>query len=139
MSRKQPRPVTLRKYVAEVLKNAVYEKGEALDVMVAEASDLPGCFTQGDSLEEARENLIDAIEVWIMAGLRSGEEIPVVNGCQLAVTASTAGTATASGWTPARQRARPTGCPPSVAAPGARERRGGWRWGTTARRGRSGA
>lgn len=87
MSRKSPRRVTLREYVAEVLKNAIYEKGEALDVVVAEAPDLPGCFTQGASFEEARENLIDAIEVWIMAGLQSGEELPVVNGCQLAITA----------------------------------------------------
>jgi predicted RNase H-like HicB family nuclease len=86
MSKKSPRPVTLREYVAEALKNAVYEKGEVLDVMVAEAPDLPGCLTQGATIEEARENLIDAIEVWIMSGLQSGEELPVVNGCQLAIT-----------------------------------------------------
>ena len=86
MNRKSPRRVALRKYVAEVLKNAVYEKGEVLDVVVGEAPDLPGCFTQAFSFEEARENLIDAIEVWIMAGLQSGEELPVVNNCQLAIT-----------------------------------------------------
>lgn len=91
MKRKPARQVTLREYVAEVLKNAIYEKGEALDVVVAEAPDLPGCFTQGASFEEARENLIDAIEVWIMAGLQSGEELPVVNGCQLAITAGREG------------------------------------------------
>ena len=87
MANKTARRVTLREYVSEVLKNAVYEKGEVLDVVVAEAPDLRGCLTQGASLEEARENLIDAIEVWIMAGLRCGEEIPVVNGCRLAITA----------------------------------------------------
>jgi predicted RNase H-like HicB family nuclease len=91
MSKKSPRPVTLREYVAEVLKNAVYEKGEVLDVIVAEAPDLPGCLTQGVSVEEARENLIDAIEVWIMAGLQSGEELPVVNGCRLAITMTKGG------------------------------------------------
>ncbi len=87
MKRKSSRQVTLREYVAEVLKNAIYEKGEVLDVVVAEAPDLPGCFTQGASFEEARENLIDAIEVWIMAGLQGGEKLPVVNDCQLAITA----------------------------------------------------
>lgn len=87
MKRKPSRQVTLREYIAEVLKRAKYEKGEVLDVVVAEASDLPGCFTQGASFEEARENLVDAIEVWIMGGLQSGEELPVVNGCQLAITA----------------------------------------------------
>ncbi len=83
MNRKSPRRVALREYVAEVLKNAIYEKGDVLDVVVAEAPDLPGCFTQGASFEGARENLIDAIEVWILAGLQSGEELPVVNNCQL--------------------------------------------------------
>lgn len=87
MNRKFPRQVTLRKYVTEVLKKAIYEKGEILDVVVAEAPDLPGCFTQGSSFEEARENLIDAIEVWIMSGLQSGAELPAVNGCQLAIAA----------------------------------------------------
>src|SRR5947209_20112911 len=86
MRKKSPRCVGLRDYMAEVLKNAVYEKGEQLDVIVAEAPDLPGCLTQGATIEEARENLVDAIEVWLMSGLRSGEDPPVVNGCRLAIT-----------------------------------------------------
>jgi predicted RNase H-like HicB family nuclease len=88
MSRKSPRAVTLREYITEVLKNAVYEKGEVLDVVVAEAPDLPGCLTQGTTFEEARENLVDAIEVWLLSGLRSGEDLPVVNGRRLAITTS---------------------------------------------------
>jgi predicted RNase H-like HicB family nuclease len=87
MRRQSTRSVTLRQYVTEALKNAVYEKGEALEVIVAEAPDLRGCLTQGATFEEARENLIDAIEVWVMAGLQSGEVLPVVNGCRLAITA----------------------------------------------------
>ena len=87
MSKKSPRGVSLRDYVAEVLKNAVYERGEQLDVIVAEAPDLPGCLTQGATIEEARENLVDAIEVWLLSGLRSGEDPPVVNGRRLAITA----------------------------------------------------
>jgi predicted RNase H-like HicB family nuclease len=86
MSKKTLRPVSLADYIAQVLKNAVYEKGEQLDVVVAEAPDLPGCLTQGGNVEEARENLVDAIEVWLMSGLRSGEDPPVVNGCSLAIT-----------------------------------------------------
>lgn len=85
MKRKNRRG-TLADYVAEVLKNAVYEKGERLDVIVAEAPDLPGCLTQGRTVEEARENLVDAIEVWVMSGLRSGEDPPAVNGIRLAIT-----------------------------------------------------
>jgi predicted RNase H-like HicB family nuclease len=87
MSKKAVQPVSLSAYVAEVLKNAVYEKGEQLEVIVAEAPDLPGCMTQGTTFEETLENLVDAIEVWLMSGLRSGEDPPLVNGCQLAITA----------------------------------------------------
>ena len=81
------RLVTLREYVQEALKNAVYEKGEVLDVIIAEVPDLPGCFVQGRTFEEAREDLIDAIELWVMSALMDGDEIPVINGCRLAVTA----------------------------------------------------
>jgi predicted RNase H-like HicB family nuclease len=74
MRKKSPRRGSLAEYIAQILKNAVYEKGEQLDVIVAEAPDLPGCMTQGATIEEARENLVDAIEVWLMSGLRSGED-----------------------------------------------------------------
>ena len=86
MRKRSSRPGSLADYVAEVLKNAIYEKGEQLDVIVAEAPDLPGCVTQGATFEEARENLVDAIQVWVMSGLRSGEDPPAVNGCRLAIT-----------------------------------------------------
>lgn len=56
--------------------------------VVAEAPDLPGCFTQGENFEEARENLIDAIELWVMAGLKNNERMPTVNRCKLALTKS---------------------------------------------------
>ena len=88
MRKKPPRRASLADYIAEVLKNAIYEKGERLNVVVAEAPDLPGCLTQGANVEEARENLLDAIEVWVMSGLRSGEDPPIVNGCCLAITAT---------------------------------------------------
>jgi predicted RNase H-like HicB family nuclease len=88
MRKKASRRGTLSEYVSEVLKNAVYEKGEELDVVVAEAPDLPGCMTQAASFEEARESLVDAIEVWLMSGLRCGEDPPIVNGCRLAITVS---------------------------------------------------
>src|SRR5579864_513533 len=88
MRKKSPRRVSLGDYIAEILKNAVYEKGEQLEVIVAEAPDLPGCLTQGATVEEARANLVDAIEVWLLSGLRSSEDPPVVNGCCLAITAA---------------------------------------------------
>ena len=81
------RLVTLREYVQEALKNAVYEKDTEVDAVAAWIPDLPGCFVQGRTFEEAREDLIDAIELWVMSALMDGDEIPVINGCRLAVTA----------------------------------------------------
>ena len=38
--------------------------------------DLPGCFSAGDSLEEAIENSKEAIALWIEITLAAGGEIP---------------------------------------------------------------
>jgi len=42
--------------------------------------------TQGNNFEEARENLIDAIELRITVTLREGEEVPKINETQLATS-----------------------------------------------------
>ncbi|MFH0774072.1 MAG: type II toxin-antitoxin system HicB family antitoxin [bacterium] len=77
--------VNFHAYLKEVLKNATYELGESSNVIVAEAPDLPGCFTQEETFEEARESLIDAIELWVVVALSKGEMLPVVNDCVLAI------------------------------------------------------
>lgn len=38
--------------------------------------DLPGCVTQGDSLENALEMAVDAASGWILTSMEDGEEIP---------------------------------------------------------------
>ena len=68
--------VSFREYVSEVLKTDRYEAGEDLDCVVAVAQSLPGCMTQGRSLEEARELLIDAIETWILSAIKDNEPLP---------------------------------------------------------------
>jgi predicted RNase H-like HicB family nuclease len=77
--------VSFRGYVSEVLKTARYEAGEDLDCVVAIAESLPGCMTQGESLEEARELLIDAIETWILSAIKDGEPLPELDGMVLAI------------------------------------------------------
>lgn len=37
---------------------------------------LPGCISCGDTVEEALENIKDAIEVWVRAARKKGEPIP---------------------------------------------------------------
>lgn len=44
---------------------------------VAEVKDLPGCITQGDSLEEARRMLDEARELWLETAYELGRPIPL--------------------------------------------------------------
>ena len=44
---------------------------------VAEIKDLPGCLTQGDSLEETINNINEARELWIETAYEAGDYIPL--------------------------------------------------------------
>ena len=43
----------------------------------AEIEDLPGCLTQGETIEEATENIEEARQLWIQAAYEDGVEIPI--------------------------------------------------------------
>ena len=45
--------------------------------------ELQGCYTQGDTYEEALQNIKDAIRLHIEDRLASGEDIPVVEAISL--------------------------------------------------------
>ncbi len=79
------RYVSFKEYVKAILKTAEYRKDSEMGCVVAIAPQLPGCMTQEDNFEDARESLIDAIELWITAGLKDGEDMPVVNGINLMI------------------------------------------------------
>ena len=44
---------------------------------VAENEDLHGCLTQGETIEEAIENIEEARQLWIQAAYEDGVEIPI--------------------------------------------------------------
>lgn len=89
--------VCFKDYVKEILKTAEYKKDSEIGCIVAVVHVLPGCLTQGANFEEARDNLIDAIELWITVGLREGDEIPLVNGIKLATAVEQPEQRTATG------------------------------------------
>lgn len=39
--------------------------------------DLPGCISQGDTLQEAMQNIQEAKEVWLETALECNDEIPL--------------------------------------------------------------
>ncbi len=44
---------------------------------VAQIKDLPGCLTQGETLDEAIANIQEARELWIETAYEAGDEIPL--------------------------------------------------------------
>ena len=49
---------------------------------------LPGCHTWGESFEEARENIRDAINAYIRSLAKDGENIPLDRGVEIVETIS---------------------------------------------------
>lgn len=43
----------------------------------AEVEELPGCMTQGDTIEELMRNIEEAKELWLESALEIGKEIPL--------------------------------------------------------------
>ena len=73
---------SLSRYMGAALKRAEYTRDET-GVIVAEVPGISGFFSQGDSFEEARENLRDAIEGNILLSLQLGWEIPEIQGVKI--------------------------------------------------------
>jgi predicted RNase H-like HicB family nuclease len=66
-------------YVENALKQATYEPDED-GVVIAQVPGASGFFAQGDTFEEARENLRDAIEGNVVLALQLGLPIPAIPG-----------------------------------------------------------
>ncbi|MBI3525033.1 MAG: type II toxin-antitoxin system HicB family antitoxin [Betaproteobacteria bacterium] len=54
----------------------VIEPGTTTEAFGVAVPDLPGCFSAGDSMDEAMTNAEEAITAWIEAALDAGQEIP---------------------------------------------------------------
>jgi len=73
---------SLSRYVEEALKRAEYYRDEN-GVVIAKVPNASGFFAQGDSFEEARENLRDVIEGNVLLALQLGLEIPQLEGVEI--------------------------------------------------------
>lgn len=75
-------------YIEAALERAVYKtlEDEEEPIFVS-VPDLPGAWATGETVEEARKELISVIEGWIALRLRMGRSIPPIGG--LTITAST--------------------------------------------------
>jgi len=70
---------SLHRYIEEALHKAEYQKDEN-GVVIAKVPGAQGFFAQGDSFDEARENLREVIEGNILLALQVGLDIPHLEG-----------------------------------------------------------
>lgn len=75
MSKTADRPATLQEYLE--LAYPITLTPEPEGGFTAEAKDLPGCITQGETAEEALENVEEAKALWLETALESGAPIPL--------------------------------------------------------------
>jgi antitoxin HicB len=70
--RSEAQTIFVRDYFVEIEPLPQAEGGGFLATM----PDLPGCMSDGDTVEELQRNIADAIECWIAAAQRLGREVP---------------------------------------------------------------
>ncbi len=69
----------MTRYLDSALKKAEYERDEN-GIIVALVPSMDGFYAQGETFEEARQNLREVIEGNILLALQLGWEIPVIEG-----------------------------------------------------------
>jgi len=82
MGTRRVRVFSLSHYVEMALKRMEYYYDEN-GVVIAKVPGASGFFAQGDSLEDARENLRDAIEGNVLLALQLGFKIPKLEGVEI--------------------------------------------------------
>jgi predicted RNase H-like HicB family nuclease len=73
----------LQKYIQASLRKAKYNFDEETQSYVAVVEELPLCWGQGNTHEEAREELENVIEGWVLLSIQRGESIPPMQSVNL--------------------------------------------------------
>lgn len=75
------------------MRQVLIRRDDESDCWVADCLSLPGCISDGDTIDEALTNIQEAIAGWQEAAIASGIEIPVDDGTAvlLNVASDTAG------------------------------------------------
>lgn len=72
----------LTEYVRQAMRQAHYEMIEN-GRFFGSIPSCRGAWGEGATLEECREELREALEAWIIVGLRHGDPLPVIAGIDL--------------------------------------------------------
>ena len=72
----------LTDYIRHAMRHAHYELMEN-GRYFGSIPECRGAWGEGGTLEESREELSEALQAWIIAGLRHGDTLPVIDGIDL--------------------------------------------------------
>jgi predicted RNase H-like HicB family nuclease len=72
-------------YIAAALRRAEYKIIESDDPIFASVPGLNGVWATGKTFEEARDELIEVIEEWLVLGIKLGHPIPAIGGVMIDV------------------------------------------------------
>lgn len=72
----------LSDYIRQAMRHAHYELMEN-GRFFGSIPPCQGAWGEGATLEECRDELREALESWIIVGLRHGDELPVIDGIDL--------------------------------------------------------
>ena len=83
----------LTEYIRAAMHLAAYELLPDGEGYYGEIAALPGVWANGTTLELCREEMRDALESWVVLGLRLGHALPVLAGIDLNAPLVTTATA----------------------------------------------
>jgi len=74
-----------RRYIQAALRKAKYSYDDETKSFVAVVEELPLCWGQGDTHEEAREELENVIEGWVLLSIQRGEKLPSIDNVAMII------------------------------------------------------
>lgn len=66
----------ISEFIEKKLKEAVYEYDESVKSWATWIKGMPGVYGQGKTVEEAREELAEILEEYLLVSLKEGKTIP---------------------------------------------------------------
>lgn len=76
----------LTQYIKAAMSQATYKRLEEDSSYFGEIPGFDGLWADADTLESCQQELEDALEEWIVLGLRLGHSLPVIDGIDLNFT-----------------------------------------------------
>jgi predicted RNase H-like HicB family nuclease len=72
-------------YCESAIQQAQYKHLED-ETWFAEIDGFQGVWGNGDTVEDCRRDLLEALEAWLILKLQDGDSLPVVNGIEIGVS-----------------------------------------------------